>query len=364
MTDAPADAPSSSTAAMETDAPKSHKAKVREEQTAALPWVEKYRPKEMSDLVSHEQIIGTITKLIDAGKLPHLMLYGPPGTGKTSTILACAHKLYGKHFSSMVLELNASDDRGIDVVREQIKEFASTRQMFSSAPKLIVLDEADNMTNPAQFALRRVIEKFTRNARFCIICNYASKIIPALQSRCTRFRFAPLSKEQVGFAPAARRRPDRRPPQPPTVRPPPPPLAASQATSRIEVVAQAEGCRLAPGGLDACVALGCGDMRRCLNILQSTHMAFDEVSPDNVYQCTGAPRPADVEQMMGWLMGEDFTSAFNNMWGLMSERGLALQVRRAIPRRVRQFSARNSRHATLTPPLPHCRTCSPICSNT
>ena len=188
MTDAPADAPSSSTAAMETDAPKSHKAKVREEQTAALPWVEKYRPKEMSDLVSHEQIIGTITKLIDAGKLPHLMLYGPPGTGKTSTILACAHKLYGKHFSSMVLELNASDDRGIDVVREQIKEFASTRQMFSSAPKLIVLDEADNMTNPAQFALRRVIEKFTRNARFCIICNYASKIIPALQSRCTRFR--------------------------------------------------------------------------------------------------------------------------------------------------------------------------------
>jgi replication factor C subunit 3/5 len=293
MTDAPADAPSSSTAAMETDAPKSHKAKVREEQTAALPWVEKYRPKEMSDLVSHEQIIGTITKLIDAGKLPHLMLYGPPGTGKTSTILACAHKLYGKHFSSMVLELNASDDRGIDVVREQIKEFASTRQMFSSAPKLIVLDEADNMTNPAQFALRRVIEKFTRNARFCIICNYASKIIPALQSRCTRFRFAPLSKEQ--------------------------------AMSRIEVVAQAEGCRLAPGGLDACVALGCGDMRRCLNILQSTHMAFDEVSPDNVYQCTGAPRPADVEQMMGWLMGEDFTSAFNNMWGLMSERGLALQ---------------------------------------
>ena len=233
MTDAPADAPSSSTAAMETDAPKSHKAKVREEQTAALPWVEKYRPKEMSDLVSHEQIIGTITKLIDAGKLPHLMLYGPPGTGKTSTILACAHKLYGKHFSSMVLELNASDDRGIDVVREQIKEFASTRQMFSSAPKLIVLDEADNMTNPAQFALRRVIEKFTRNARFCIICNYASKIIPALQSRCTRFRFAPLSKEQVCFAPAARPRGLPAAPSAAAHRPPPhrPPLTAAPSPS-------------------------------------------------------------------------------------------------------------------------------------
>ena len=96
-----------------------------------MPWVEKYRPKDMGDLVSHEEIISTITRLIDAGKLPHLMLYGPPGTGKTSTILACAHKMYGKNFNSMVLELNASDDRGIDVVREQIKEFASTRQMFT-----------------------------------------------------------------------------------------------------------------------------------------------------------------------------------------------------------------------------------------
>ena len=103
----------------------------RASQVAALPWVEKYRPKDMSDLVSHEEIISTITRLIDAGKLPHLMLYGPPGTGKTSTILACAHKMYGKNFNSMVLELNASDDRGIDVVREQIKEFASTRQMFT-----------------------------------------------------------------------------------------------------------------------------------------------------------------------------------------------------------------------------------------
>ena len=132
------------------DAQPSSKKRNRAEQIAALPWVEKYRPKEMDDLVSHEEIISTITRLIDAGKLPHLLLYGPPGTGKTSTILACAHKMYGKHYNSMVLELNASDDRGIDVVRDQIKEFASTRQMFTSAPKLIVLDEADAMTNAAQ----------------------------------------------------------------------------------------------------------------------------------------------------------------------------------------------------------------------
>jgi replication factor C subunit 3/5 len=218
----------------------SSKKRNRDAQIASLPWVEKYRPKDMSDLVSHEEIISTITRLIDAGKLPHLLLYGPPGTGKTSTILACAHNMYGKSFSSMVLELNASDERGIDVVRDQIKEFASTRQMFTSAPKLIILDEADAMTNAAQFALRRVIEKYTKNARFCLICNYASKIIPALQSRCTRFRFAPLEP--------------------------------AQARERLAIVAEAEHCVATPDGLDACVTLGTGDMRKCLNILQSTHM--------------------------------------------------------------------------------------------
>ena len=270
-----------------------HRQRTREEQTASLPWVEKYRPKEMADLVSHEEIINTITRLIDAGKLPHLMLYGPPGTGKTSTIIACAHKLYGKNVSSMVLELNASDERGIDVVREQIKEFASTRQMFTSAPKLIILDEADAMTNAAQFALRRVIEKYTRNARFCIICNYASKIIPALQSRCTRFRFAPLAFEQ--------------------------------ALDRLTVVAQAEKVNSTPEGLEACVTLGDGDMRKCLNILQSTHMAFPEVSLESVYQCTGSPQPQDIEAIMGWMMHDDFSRAYSQTWQAMLDKGLALQ---------------------------------------
>lgn len=266
--------------------------RTRQEQVASLPWVEKYRPKEMAELVSHEEIISTITRLIDAGNLPHLMLYGPPGTGKTSTILACAHKMYGKSFPSMVLELNASDERGIDVVREQIKEFASTRQMFTSAPKLIILDEADAMTNPAQFALRRVIEKYTRNARFCIICNYASKIIPALQSRCTRFRFAPLTD--------------------------------AQALERLQVVATAEQVVSTPEGLNACVTLGEGDMRKSINILQSTHMAMGEVSAANVYQVTGCPAPEDVEQLLAWLLQEEFGSALRLAWEAMCAKGLAL----------------------------------------
>ncbi len=270
-----------------------HAQRTRQEQVSLLPWVEKYRPKGLDELVSHEQIVGTITQLIDSGKLPHLLLYGPPGTGKTSTILACAQRLYKKNFGSMVLELNASDDRGIDVVREQIKEFVSTRQMFSNAPKLVILDEADNMTSAAQFALRRVIEKFTRNARFCLICNYVSKIIPALQSRCTRFRFAPLSAEQ--------------------------------ALSRTRVVAEAEGTQGGESGLEACVRLGSGDMRRCLNLLQSAQMAFGEVTEEAVYKCAGAPPPQDVEMLLRSLLEDDYATAFKTAWELMQAKGLALQ---------------------------------------
>ncbi|KAF5014414.1 hypothetical protein F66182_14613, partial [Fusarium sp. NRRL 66182] len=148
-----------------------------------LPWVEKYRPSSLDEVQGHQDILATINRFIDSHRLPHLLLYGPPGTGKTTTILALARRIYGsKNMRQMVLELNASDDRGIDVVREQIKTFASTKQIFSvAAPaakenslgafKLIILDEADAMTATAQMALRRIMEKYTANTRFCIIAN-------------------------------------------------------------------------------------------------------------------------------------------------------------------------------------------------
>ena len=129
----------------------------RTDLTSLLLRVEKYRPQSLDQVVSHNDIISTIDRFIERKRLPHLLFYGPPGTGKTSTILAVARKIYGKNYKQMILELNASDDRGIDVVREQIKTFASTRQIFSSAFKLIILDEADAMTLQAQNALRRSI---------------------------------------------------------------------------------------------------------------------------------------------------------------------------------------------------------------
>lgn len=138
-----------------------------------------------------------VDKLMEENKMPHLLLYGPPGTGKTSTILSIARKLNGSNYRSMTLELNASDDRKISVVRERIKDFASTKTIFDTGLKLVILDEADAMTSDAQAALRRIIENYSRTTRFCLICNHINKIIPAIQSRCTKFRFGPLKESQL-----------------------------------------------------------------------------------------------------------------------------------------------------------------------
>ncbi|KAK6246237.1 hypothetical protein SCA6_009327 [Theobroma cacao] len=230
--------------------------------TKATPWVEKYRPQSLADVAAHRDIVDTIDRLTSENRLPHLLLYGPPGTGKTSTILAVARKLYGAHYHNMILELNASDERGIDVVRQQIQDFAST-QSFSfgakSSVKLILLDEADAMTKDAQFALRRVIEKYTKNTRFALICNHVNKIIPALQSRCTRFRFAPLDPIHV--------------------------------TERLK---------------------------------HSTHMASQQITEEAVYLCTGNPLPKDIEQISYWLLNESFAESFKRISEIKTRKGLAL----------------------------------------
>lgn len=281
-----------------------------------LPWVEKYRPQRLEDLVAHEKIINIITTMIDSDNLPHLLLYGPPGTGKTSTIVAAAKRMYGaSKYSSMTLELNASDARGINVVRNEIKEFAGTQQLFSKGVKLIILDEADAMTSDAQFALRRVIEKYTKNARFCLICNYVSKIIPALQSRCTRFRFAPLHPQQI--------------------------------QGRLEEVARAENVPITKDGIQAILDLSGGDMRRVLNLLQSTAMSLSESGAESgestdmeidgddvsmgkavdetaVYTTSGSPLPKDMDIILKSLLNDTFKESCQTMSGMCASKGYAL----------------------------------------
>ncbi|ESK85163.1 dna replication factor [Moniliophthora roreri MCA 2997] len=258
-----------------------------------LPWVEKYRPTTLDDVVSHKEITSTIEKFIEKNRLPHLLFYGPPGTGKTSTILAVARRIYGANYKKQILELNASDDRGIDVVREQIKQFAETRTLFSKGFKLIILDEADMMTQAAQAALRRIIEQYTKNVRFCIICNYVNKITPAIQSRCTRFRFSPLP--------------------------------ISEVEKRLKTVIEAEKVNLTDDGKDALLKLSKGDMRRALNVLQACHAAYDITRETEIYNCTGNPHPSDIEKICQYMMGHDFTTAYQMISKMKIERGLALQ---------------------------------------
>ncbi|GAB4817521.1 hypothetical protein N2152v2_004567 [Parachlorella kessleri] len=233
-----------------------------------------------------------VKKLLAENNLPHLLFYGPPGTGKTSTILAIARQMYGKSIGSMTLELNASDDRGISIVRNEIQDFASTRTIFSNKFKLVILDECDAMTKDAQFALRRVMEKYVRNARFCLICNYVSKIIPALQSRCTRFRFMPLPEQFV--------------------------------CSRLDYICNAEQIQVAGGGLEALIQLGEGDMRRTLNLLQSTYMSSGTIDQDSVYATAGKPLPRDIEDCARWLLNEPLSVAFQRILELQLHRGVAL----------------------------------------
>jgi replication factor C subunit 3/5 len=233
-----------------------------------------------------------VNRLIDSNKLPHLLFYGPAGTGKTSTILAAARRLYGEKYQGMTLELNASDARGINVVRDQIKEFAGTRKLFSTGSKLVILDEADAMTNDAQFALRRVIEKYSANTRFCLICNYVSKIIPALQSRCTRFRFSPLDEDQIG--------------------------------GRVRSIIEQEKANVSEDGFKAVLRLGCGDMRRVLNVLQATSTSYPIVDETNVYLCTGDPLPTDIKSIFHALLNDPFHESYAMIDSMIHDKGYAL----------------------------------------
>ncbi|KAK0733882.1 P-loop containing nucleoside triphosphate hydrolase protein [Lasiosphaeria miniovina] len=218
------------------------------ENPRAQPWVEKYRPKTLSDVTAQDHTITVLQRTLQASNLPHMLFYGPPGTGKTSTILALAKELYGPELiKSRVLELNASDERGISIVREKVKDFA--RMQLTNPPagyksqypcppfKIIILDEADSMTQDAQSALRRTMETYSKITRFCLICNYVTRIIDPLASRCSKFRFKSLDQ--------------------------------GNARRRLEEIAALEGVPLEDGAVDALIRSSDGDLRKAITYLQS-----------------------------------------------------------------------------------------------
>ena len=278
-------------------------------QNNSLPWVEKYRPDNLNDIISHKEITTTLTNLIGSNKIPHMIFYGPPGTGKTTTIIACAKKIYGPNYRSMILELNGSDDRGINVVREQIKNFSATDSKISSMLttseeyanktnniKLVILDEADAMTYDAQFALRRVVELYTDSTRFCLICNYLTKIIPALQSRCQMFRFAPIKNIDHMI--------------------------------KINNVIELEKINIEDNAKEKIVELSEGDMRKSLNLLQSLFMingSNNIITLNSVYKSIGFPTDDEREEIIKSISDKSLTKTYQILNKLETENNLSNQ---------------------------------------
>jgi replication factor C subunit 3/5 len=261
-----------------------------------LPWVEKYRPKKIDDIISHDQNIETIKKMLQNSSLPHLLFHGTPGTGKTSLILAIANELYGNQKNLMVMKLDASDDRGINSVREEIKCFAEKVNMFSTGVKLIILDEADSMTFDAQFALRRIIEKYSRTTRFCLICNYENKIIPAIRSRCANFRFSPISSNHI--------------------------------EKKLEFICKNESISYEPKVLEIISLLSKGDLRKSINFLQSLSLQSTYITINNCYRLAGVPSYTDVEEILNVLISSnyDFDNANNKIDLLIKSNGYSLSI--------------------------------------
>lgn len=227
------------------------------------PWIEKYRPEVLNDVVGNSEAVSRLQAIAEVGNLPNIILAGPPGIGKTTSILCLAHEMLGPAYKNAVLELNASDARGIEVVRNKIKSFAQKKVTLPPGRhKIIILDEADSMTSSAQQALRRTMELYSSSTRFALACNQSTKIIEPIQSRCAVLRFTKLHDAEI--------------------------------LNRLQQVSSFEEVSYDNGGLEAIIFTAEGDMRNALNALQSTVSGFGHVSSENVFKVCDQPHPLKV----------------------------------------------------------------------
>ena len=254
-------------------------------------WIEKYRPARLVDIVGQDEIIERLSSYVKTGNIPHLLFTGSAGVGKTTAAVTLAREFFGASWQMNFRELNASDERGIDVVRNQIKQFARTTPLGDATFKILFLDEADALTTDAQAALRRTMESDAKTCRFILSCNYSSKIIDPIQSRCAIYRFRPLAAEAV--------------------------------KEEIARIAAKEGLIVTPDAMDAMVYIAQGDMRKAINALQGAAIISTTIDSPMVYAITSNARPDEIEDLLKLALAGDFDGAESLLGHLLHERGIA-----------------------------------------
>jgi len=257
----------------------------------AVVWTERYRPRTLSDVIDQKHAVERIRAFVAAKNVPHMLFAGPAGVGKTTVALAIARDLYGKDMHGNVLELNASNERGIDIIRNKVKDFARTRTVSGIGYRLIILDEADALTGEAQQALRRTMETYAAVSRFILICNWSSKIIEPIQSRCAVFRFRSLGRDdQLKF---------------------------------LERIEKAEKLSMDSAAKDAIIYLAEGDLRKVANLAQSAASAKRKITEDIVYDIASRAKPVDVKVMMELALAGNFAAARKKLQDMLLMQGLS-----------------------------------------
>jgi replication factor C small subunit len=266
-------------------------------------WTEKYRPKHFSDIRGQKEIVKRVKSFVEQKNMPHLLFAGPAGTGKTSLSLVIARQFFGESWKQNFLELNASDERGIDVIRIKVKDFARTRAIGDVPFKIIYLDECDALTREAQQALRRTMENYTSTCRFILSCNYSSKIIDPIQSRCAVFRFKPLDRLEL--------------------------------MKIIDKISEDEKLKIDDKAKEALMNVSEGDCRKLENILQSSAVIGKEVTEENIYSIASYAKPKEIIDVLKLALENKFVDARNKLLDVMLNYGLSgLDIIRQVQKEI------------------------------